>query len=131
MNKNTIVVCLLVILVIVLTVLILKRNSESFRNKYMKLNPAQLGVLKHSQTRKKYPHVSLMGWVSSNTMKDKKLRHLINEQYKKTRCCETPHIGNMPKYEFLLPKQNELMGKPLNASQNNRNETMVKRNMMR
>jgi len=124
MIKNTLVL-VLVILVLVLTGLILKKQTESFKNRYVKINSPQIGVLQHSKYKNSYPHVSLFGWVSSDTLKDKKLKHLFNQQYKKTKCCEVPLISEMPKYRYYLPKNNNLMVSPISAEDNNRKGVAV------
>tara|TARA_B100001093_G_C26739683_1_gene976085 strand:- start:467 stop:856 length:390 start_codon:yes stop_codon:yes gene_type:complete len=127
MNKNTLLLVLLVIVIIVLLVLILKDQTESFMNKkkYIKVNAKQCGVIESAKRNHGNPYVSLYGWVSSDTLKDKKLRHLFNNQYKKTRCCETPLISKMPKYKFHLPKGNQLMARAA-STDNNRKGTRAR-----
>ena len=121
MKRNTLLLVLLVIVIIVLLVLILKYQTESFMNKkkYVKLNARQCGVVESAKRNHGSPHASLYSWVSSDTLKDKKLRNLFNNHYKKTRCCEVPFISEMPKYKFYLPKGNQLMA---SAESNNTNE---------
>ena len=111
MNRNSLLLVLLTIVIIILLVLILKDQTESFMNqkKYVNVNAKQCGVIESAKKNHGNPYVSLYSWVSSDTLKDKKLRHLFNNQYKKTKCCEVPLISDMPKYKFYLPKGNKLM----------------------
>jgi hypothetical protein len=124
MNRNTLLLVLLIIVIIILLVLILKYQKEGFSNKkYVKLNAKQCGVIESAKKNHGNPYVSLYGWVSSDTLKDKNLRNLFNNQYRKTRCCETPFISKMPTYKFHLPKGNQLMARASDTVNNNRKGT--------
>jgi hypothetical protein len=100
-TKNTIVVGLLSILIIILVVLILKTNKEDF--KVFNLSKCQYNTLEASRgPNGELPSSNGMSWQSYANVENPALAPIYNHLY--NRSCRPALISRMPTYIQYLPE---------------------------